>query len=98
MENSNQLIKLSDNDNVLVLTVNLDVGDMLTYNGEDYRVTAPIALGHKIATRTIAKGEKIIKFNLFIGSATQDIKAGEHVHLHNMKSDFIDTHTRESGQ
>ncbi|WP_242132510.1 UxaA family hydrolase [Aestuariivivens marinum] len=96
MENSNQFIKLSDNDNVFVLTKNVDVGDTLTYNGENYRVTTPITLGHKIAARAIAKGEKIIKFNMSIGSATQDIMAGEHVHLHNMKSDFIDTHTRES--
>ncbi|WP_242135627.1 UxaA family hydrolase [Aestuariivivens marinum] len=96
MENSNQLIKLSDNDNVLVLTVNLDVGDSIKYEDMDYKVTTPITLGHKIAARAIAKGEKIIKFNMSIGSATQDIMAGEHVHLHNMKSDFIDTHTRES--
>jgi hypothetical protein len=26
-----------------------------------------------------------------IGSATRDIAVGEHVHLHNMKSDYIDT-------
>jgi hypothetical protein len=33
-----------------------------------------------------------------IGSATQDIAVGEHVHLHNMKSDYIQTFTLESGQ
>jgi len=30
-----------------------------------------------------------------IGSATRAIKAGEHVHLHNMKSDYIPTYTLE---
>lgn len=94
MENSKQLIKLSNNDNVLVLAVNLEKGDVITYNGIDYKLLKPIALGHKIAAREISKGEKIIKFNMSIGSATKDIMVGEHVHLHNMKSDFIDTHTR----
>ncbi|WP_223551912.1 UxaA family hydrolase [Aestuariivivens sp. NBU2969] len=96
MGNSNQFIKLSNNDNVLVLTVDLDVDDVFTFAGTDYKVEGAIALGHKIAAKDINEGEKIIKFNMSIGSATQDIKMGEHVHLHNMKSDFIDTHTRES--
>ncbi|MBJ6368618.1 UxaA family hydrolase [Snuella sedimenti] len=96
MENSKQLIKLSNNDNVLVLTVDLNVGDVFTYAGTDYKVAEAIALGHKIAAKSINEGEKIIKFNMSIGSATRDIKIGEHIHLHNMKSDFIDTHTRES--
>lgn len=96
MENSKHVIKLSDKDNVLVLTVSLNKDDSFKYNGIDYKIKKPITLGHKIAAKDIFKGDKIIKFNMSIGSATQDIKAGEHVHLHNMKSDFIDTHTRES--
>jgi len=32
-----------------------------------------------------------------IGSATRDIAVGEHVHLHNMKSDYLPTYTREKG-
>ena len=30
--------------------------------------------------------------------ATRDIAAGEHVHLHNMKSDYLPTYTLESGR
>ncbi|MBJ6367692.1 UxaA family hydrolase [Snuella sedimenti] len=96
MENSEHVIKLSDKDNVLVLTVNLNKEDSFKYNGIDYKIKKPIKLGDKIAAKDIYEGEKIIKFNMSIGSATQDIMAGEHVHLHNMKSDFIDSHTRES--
>ncbi|WP_341215996.1 UxaA family hydrolase [uncultured Wocania sp.] len=96
MENSKQSIKLSNNDNVLVLTIDLDAGDVFTYKGMDYKTIEPITLGHKIAAKNIKKGEKIIKFNLAIGSAIEDIKIGEHVHLHNMKSDFIASHNREN--
>ena len=33
--------------------------------------------------------EKVLKYGLPIGSATRDIAAGEHVHVQNMKSDYI---------
>jgi len=45
-----------------------------------------IALGHKIALRNIAKGEKVIEYGEVIGAATKDIAEGEHVHVHNLKS------------
>jgi len=61
-------------------------------------VPARLTLGHKLAARAIRAGEKILKYRVPIGSATQDIAAGEHVHLHNMKSDYIQTFTLESGQ
>jgi len=42
--------------------------------------------GHKYADRDIRCGEKIIKYGMCIGKSTQDIKRGEHVHTHNMKT------------
>ena len=44
--------------------------------------------GHKHALRDIAAGENIIKYGNPIGHATCDIKAGEHVHTHNMKTNL----------
>ena len=93
MENSNKLIRLSESDNVLVVCNNLKKGEVLHYGKLSYSITEDILLGHKIAFKTIKKGEKIIKFNMSIGSATKDIDAGEHIHLHNIKSDFIPTYT-----
>lgn len=45
-----------------------------------------IPLGHKIALKDIKKGETVIKYGRPIGSASKDIKLGEHVHIHNLKS------------
>ena len=45
-----------------------------------------ILLGHKIALFEINRGEKIIKYNVPIGLATEDISAGQHVHIHNLKT------------
>ena len=44
--------------------------------------------GHKYALRDIKAGENIIKYGNPIGHATEDIKAGEHVHSHNVKTNL----------
>lgn len=46
--------------------------------------------GHKYAVKDIKKGESIIKYGYPIGHATCDIKEGEHVHTHNLKTDLSD--------
>jgi (2R)-sulfolactate sulfo-lyase subunit alpha len=45
-----------------------------------------IQLGHKIALKAITMNENIIEYGDVIGVATHDIKLGEHVHTHNLKS------------
>ena len=44
--------------------------------------------GHKYAVRDIKAGENIIKYGSPIGHATIDIRAGEHVHTHNVKTNL----------
>ena len=44
--------------------------------------------GHKYALRDIACGENIIKYGSAIGHATSDIRKGEHVHTHNVKTNL----------
>ena len=44
--------------------------------------------GHKYAARDIKCGENIIKYGNPIGHATADIKKGEHVHTHNVKTNL----------
>lgn len=42
--------------------------------------------GHKYALTDIQKGESIIKYGYPIGTASADIKRGEHIHSHNLKT------------
>jgi len=44
--------------------------------------------GHKYALCDIKSGENVIKYGQPIGHATQDIKKGEHVHTHNLKTNL----------
>ena len=62
-------------------------------------VEVNLADGHKYALRDIAKGENVIKYGNPIGHATADIKAGEHVHTHNVATNLSDnlTYTYEPG-
>ena len=82
---------IDENDNVGTAVVEpLKKGDHVGTNGRvtDVVVTvrADIAYGHKIALSDIAKGDTIMKYGLSIGSATEDIKTGDHVHIHNVES------------
>src|SRR5947208_11400644 len=63
-------------------------GQILGRNAREVVAAEPIALGHKIAIETIAKNSPIVKFGVTIGRASQDIRAGQWVHLHNCASRF----------
>jgi altronate hydrolase len=43
-----------------------------------------IPAGHKIAARDIAQGAPVRRYSQIIGFASQAIRAGEHVHVHNL--------------
>lgn len=44
--------------------------------------------GHKYALTDIKAGENVIKYGSPIGHATEDIKKGDHVHTHNVKTNL----------
>ncbi|WP_338602337.1 UxaA family hydrolase [Sulfolobus tengchongensis] len=54
--------------------------------GPKLKALDEIPLGHKIALKDIRQGEFVIKYGRPIGSAIRDIRMGEHVHVHNVKS------------
>lgn len=87
-----RLILLSDADNVCVARLRLAAGETIGLDGGPARLDVDVGLGHKIARRAIAAGEKVVKYGAPIGSATRAIAAGQHVHVHNMKSDYTPTH------
>jgi altronate dehydratase small subunit len=85
------LLLLSPLDNVRVVGIPLEAGETLRFEEQSVVVRADLPLGSKIAARPIWAGEKIIKFGVPIGSATQPIALGELVHTHNLKSDYLST-------
>ncbi len=95
--NDARLLRLHAADNVLTVIRTLEPGDELLVEGTRAPITARLPLGHKIAARAISAGENIIKYGAAIGSAKRAIAAGEHVHTHNVQSDYIPTFARGEG-
>lgn len=81
-------IKLHDDDNVAVALKDLHKGDVLEVDGKAIQLRANIDFGHKFCIQRIACGENVLKYGLPIGSATRDILEGEHVHIHNIQSNY----------
>jgi (2R)-sulfolactate sulfo-lyase subunit alpha len=52
----------------------------------DLRCAQDIPLGHKVALKDMNIGDTVIKYGVDIGKVVAPIKAGEHVHIHNLKT------------
>ena len=90
------LILLHPDDNVLVLSAPIHAGQVLTIDGQAVTAGADVGVGHKLARHALAVGDKVLKYGAPIDSITTPVAAGGHVHLHNMKSDYIASHTRQA--
>ena len=86
-------------DNVAVAIEPIAKGDAAVYVCEGKEVSLPaledITIYHKLAIRDIAKGEPVVKYGEHIGIASSDIKAGEHVHVHNVEGHREDLEAKE---
>ena len=45
-----------------------------------------IPIGHKVALRDLAVGDTVLKYGIDMGRAVAPIRAGEHAHVHNIKT------------
>lgn len=96
MKNSDKLIQLDLQDNILVARQEIRKDEHIAILGKEIKIKQTIKLGFKVASRKINIDEKIIKYGIPIGSATAEILQGEIVHVHNMKSDYSPTYTIEN--
>ncbi len=78
----NPFIRIHVNDNVVIARQQLLGGTALA--GEGVTVSGLVPPGHKVATRAIAQGEAVRRYDQIIGTATQAIAPGQHVHTHNL--------------
>jgi len=97
MTSKSRLILLHEDDNVFVVVAPIEAGDTLTIGGGTVPAREGITVGHKIARHTLEPGDKVIKYGAPIGSMTAYAEAGDWIHMHNMKSDYIAAHSRSSG-
>ena len=93
-----RLLMLSPGDNVAVVLRALSEDEKIQVRGREVRVHAHIAMGHKIAIARVEPGSKIIKYGAPIGLATRPIDIGDHVHLHNIRSDYTPSHSLDGAR
>ena len=77
-----KILKLHDDDNIAVALRQIGSHESLAPSGLVAKEKVPS--GHKISIGTISSGQEVTKYGRVIGIATQDIQAGEHVHVHNV--------------
>ena len=87
-----RLLLTHPQDNCLIACAPLAAGTrLLTADGE-LVLPAAVALGHKVARHALRNGEQVLRYGAVIGSVTADVAAGEHLHTHNLRSDYLPTH------
>ena len=90
-----RVFKMHDKDNVGTSLENIYSGEMfdiITQEGEiveTNKAINDISFGYKVALKNIPSKESIIKYGYKIGSSFKEIKKGEVVHIHNIKSDRV---------
>ncbi|MBQ8568136.1 MAG: altronate dehydratase [Oscillospiraceae bacterium] len=81
-----EIIRINENDNVAVAVKPIKKGTMVNIGDRYIEVLQRIPAGHKIAVAPISAASPVIKYGYPIGTASADIKQGEWVHTHNLKT------------
>jgi altronate dehydratase small subunit len=106
MESSSQCVvravRIHPADNVATLLDDARPGVVQILGTERFEIVAreSILAGHKIALRSVAAGEPIVKYGFPIGRAVRELTVGDWVHLHNLASNYDErssTLDRETG-
>ncbi|MFX1502238.1 MAG: UxaA family hydrolase [Promethearchaeota archaeon] len=83
-------IIMNQKDNCATALKQIAKGTKIEIKSEIFNISQNIPSGHKFALSNIKKGELIIKYGEIIGIATEDINIGDWIHIHNIKSHYIE--------
>lgn len=93
MLNAPQILKHEHEDNVAVVVVeDLRAGTaaqgVVTADDSTFEISvkADVPIGHKVALTDLSEGDTAIKYGQDIGKFVAPVRAGEHVHVHNLKT------------
>ncbi len=92
-----RLLLLFPGDTVFVLRDQIAAGEAVMVEGVAASFPHGLGLGHKIARLSVAAGDRVIKYGAPIGRASRAIAVGDHVHLHNLTSDYTPTYALNKG-
>ena len=85
------MVVLAATDNVGIALRDIEANETARSAGGSLIVAGePIPLGHKIALGDIESGAPIVRLGVPVGLATRAIAAGALVHIHNVRSRYLD--------
>ncbi|SAL73900.1 D-galactarate dehydratase/Altronate hydrolase family protein [Caballeronia terrestris] len=92
-----RLILLSPEDNCLIAGAQLGAAESVMIEGELVTLLKSIDLAHKVARIALKADDKVLRYGAVIGHVTVDVAKGEHLHTHNLASDYLPTYTHDDG-
>lgn len=82
----NAIIHANEKDNVVTCVRHLKKGEQVSIEGKTYTVNEDIPVFHKMAIADVEQYQTVFKYGEIIGVAHEDIKIGDHIHVHNIES------------
>src|SRR6185437_15093357 len=89
---ANAVILLNPRDAVAIARLPLIPGQVFDAASQSFTANQSVPAGHKVAIRSIAPGEPVLRYGEVIGFATAPISPGDHIHTHNLAFSEIDCH------
>lgn len=87
---------LAPEDNILICVQSLPRGAVVEVEGVPVALPDAIEVGHKVARVALAVGDKVFRYGFPIGTMTASAQPGDHVHSHNLASDYLPAHGRDA--
>ena len=87
-----RVLKVHQDDNVVVALTNLSKDETITWNGDQFQMLENIPAKHKFVTQNLAAGDPIYMYGVLVGKAQSPIQKGQLISTKNVKhasSDFV---------
>lgn len=81
----NTVLKINNQDNVLVALTNLTKGDVVHYDGINYTLQHDVPAKHKFFTQEMHQGSEVFMYGVLVGKTQYDLSAGSIMNTENTK-------------
>lgn len=84
-----RVLRLHPDDDVVIVLSALAPGDAVDLGEATVAIVEDLPVGFKMAARDLARGARVRRYGMPIGTLTADVAAGRMVHEHNLTSDYL---------
>ncbi|GAB4474628.1 MAG: altronate dehydratase family protein [Thermoflexibacter sp.] len=92
----NKVLKIHQEDNVIVALSDLKAGEVVSWDGADYVLLEDITAKHKFATQDFQEGDLVKMYGVVIGKAVKTISKGQAITTQNVKHQTEDSLRKDS--